>query len=205
MHQGNAKHHGYCSKYVPSDAILEKIHFFAEAILAFTKTPNFFQNGVTSYTTVTIQKTLSLAFPSCTSGPWLHANTSKLGLRIKLWHLEMTIIICILKMKTLIRVNTSEPRTAAACHRYRRQIYRARGTPAVHHRYRTVPYRMRHLDRVHHRYHAGAVRPVFHHNSFHACSSQQAFTQGLIHFTSFFLYFHPPSLASLYCYTSVLQ
>ena len=40
-------------------------------------------------------------------------------------------------MKTLIRVNTSEPRTAAARHRYRRQIYRARGTPAAHHRYRT--------------------------------------------------------------------
>ena len=97
-------------------------------------------------------------------------------------------------MKTLIRVNTSEPRTAAACHRYRRQIYRARGMPAAHHRYRTVPYRMRHLDRVHHRYHAGAVRPVFHHDSFHACSSQQAFTQGLIPFTSFFLYFHHPPL-----------
>ena len=114
-------------------------------------------------------------------------------------------ISCILEMKTLIRVNTSEPRTAAACHRYRRQIYRARGTPAAHHRYRTVPYRMRHLDRVHHRYHAGAVRPVFHHDSFHACSSQQAFTQGLTPFTSFFFLFPPPSLASLYCYTSVLQ
>ena len=116
--------------------------------------------------------------------------------------------------KGLIRVNTSEFRTAAACHRYRRQIYRACGTPAAHHRDCTVPYRMCHLDRVHHRYHAGAFRPVFHHDSFHACSSQQAFTQGLIPasihprldpFHKLLSFFPPPSLASLYCYTSVLQ
>ena len=69
--------------------------------------------------------------------------------------------------------------------------------------YGTVPYAS--PRPVHHRYHAGAVRPVFHHDSFHACSSQQAFTQGLIPFTSFFLFFPPTSLASLYFYTSVLQ
>ena len=53
----------------------------------------------------------------------LHMCTKVVSFFILYQDLSNKIFLCILETKTLIKVNTSEPRTAAARHRYRREAH----------------------------------------------------------------------------------